>query len=59
MMIRVNKAFASREGAERALSNYPVGDRDCHVSAARLAVEDAMRIYGVPEVWIVSGEVYR
>ena len=59
MMSRVKKAYDSKEKAAKALSFYPVGDRDCHVSMGQLPEKDAMMIYGKPEIWIVSGEVYR
>ena len=59
MMIRVKKAYDSEDKARRVLSNYPVGDRDCHISMGQLPEQDAMRIYGQPEIWIVSGEWYK
>ena len=59
MMERVNDAYSSKERAERALAQYPVGDRDCHISMGKLSEESAMMIYGKPEIWIVSGEIYK
>lgn len=58
-VIRVKKAYDSEGAARRTLSNYPVGDRDCHISVGRLSEKDAMMIYGKPEIWIVSGEWYK
>lgn len=59
MMIRVKKAYDSESAAKSVLSNYPVGDRDCHISMGKLPEADAMLIYGKPEIWVVRGEWYK
>jgi hypothetical protein len=59
MLERVHEAYDSHAKAEKAMSFYPVGDRDCHLSIGQLGEAEAMMMYRKPEIWILSGEWYK